>query len=93
MKIAQPEPTAAQKAQRTAEKVVEKINARIRAEKALDKNSSDESSNSETQSTAEETQSPSKVSIDVQVLKEMNITNLISYAQGLGIQGVASLKK
>lgn len=92
-KVAQPEPTAVQKAQRTAEKVVEKINARIRAEKAMDKNSSDESSNSEPQTTPEENQNPSKVSIDVQTLKEMNITNLISYAQGLGIQGVASLKK
>lgn len=90
-----PEPTAAQKAQRTAEKVVEKINARIRAEKAMDKNSGDEASNSESQTNIEDAQNSTKekVSIDVQVLKEMNITNLISYAQGLGIQGVASLKK
>jgi transcription termination factor Rho len=35
----------------------------------------------------------SKVAINVQDLKEMNITNLINYAQGINIQNVASLKK
>lgn len=80
-----------EKAQRTAEKVVEKINARIRAEKAAEK--ATENSDSELAPTTEEALNSTKVSINVQVLKEMNITNLIHYAQGLGIQGVASLKK
>lgn len=75
----------------TAEKVVEKINARIRAEKAMDKRVDD--AGDSISSNVEESTNSVKVSIDVQVLKEMNITNLINYAQGLGIQNVASLKK
>jgi transcription termination factor Rho len=81
----------AETAQRTAEKVVEKINARIKAEKAAEK--ATENSDSDLTSTADEAPNATKISINVQVLKEMNITNLINYAQGLGIQGVASLKK
>lgn len=34
-----------------------------------------------------------KQSMNVQELKEMNITNLISYAQGIGLPDVAALKK
>ena len=90
-KSVQTEQSPVEKAQRTAEKVVEKINARIRAEKAAEKTA--ESSDSELAPITEETVNATKVSINVQVLKEMNITNLINYAQGLGIQGVASLKK
>ncbi len=44
----------------------------------------------------QDAQAPSnavKASINVQELKEMNITALIKYAQGLGIPEVASLKK
>ncbi len=86
------EQSPTEKAQRAAEKVVEKINARIRAEKAAEKVA--ENSDSDLVSSVDETpQNATKVSINVQVLKEMNITNLINYAQGLGIQGVASLKK
>lgn len=38
-------------------------------------------------------QSAPKATINVQELKEMNITNLINYAQGLGIPEISSLKK
>jgi len=38
-------------------------------------------------------QSAPKATINVQELKEMNITNLINYAQGLGIPDISSLKK
>jgi transcription termination factor Rho len=38
-------------------------------------------------------QSTPKATINVQELKEMNITNLINYAQGLGIPEISSLKK
>lgn len=51
------------------------------------------SSNVPTSTGDEERLTAPKISINVQVLKEMNITNLINYAQNLGMQGVASLKK
>ena len=38
-------------------------------------------------------QAAPKATINVQELKEMNITNLINYAQGLGIPDISSLKK
>ncbi len=41
----------------------------------------------------EEDDGTPKKSINVQELKDMNITGLIHYAQGLGIQNVSSLKK
>lgn len=47
---------------------------------------------SRTLSTTSESTAP-KATINVQELKEMGITNLIHYAQGLGIPEVSSLKK